>query len=59
MSSRKSGNSVKPILFNVRELQSPWPNQMSVTTICGGRVDHAANSNAWPSARAGTGAEVS
>jgi hypothetical protein len=33
-------------------------NDMSVTKICGGRVDHAANSNAWPSARSGTGAEV-
>jgi integrase len=32
---------------------------LSVTKICGGRVDHAANSNAWPSACAGTGAEVS
>jgi hypothetical protein len=33
-------------------------SDMSVTKICGGRVDHAANSNAWPSARSGTDAEV-
>ena len=32
---------------------------LSATKICGGRVDHAANSRAWCSARSGTGAEVS
>jgi hypothetical protein len=41
------------------ELNEAWRRfQSSVTKICGGRVDHAANSRAWCSARSGTGAEV-